>query len=227
MEYRYLIAGLNILIISCAFLVFSLLTGNNVIAGVSLSFTVLGGVLLALGITYTEPLSELMTCYARDLSTYLTKLLEDAGIVSSCKLTLCRVGGAEVAVFSERFVSCTEVKVGVGLVGESAYVTFPLSKLGFSVGTAPEGVDLADYLRDVLVSRYGLCKDVRAVISEDVVTVDLTQVVKGVDEFVKDLVNPVKLVVLVAVSRYFSSNVELVSESIVGGVYSIRTRVRR
>ncbi len=227
MEYRYLIAGLNVLVVSAAFLAFSLLAGNDVIAGVSLSFTVLGGVLLALGITYVEPLSELMAYYARDLSTYLTKLLEDAGIVSNCKLTLCRARGAEVAVFSEKPISCSEVKVGVGLVDGSAYVAIPLSKLGVSVGHSPEGAELPDYLKDVLVTRYGLCRDVRAIASGSDVSVDLAQVARGVDELVREPVNPVKLVVLTSLSRYFGSDVELVSESLVGSTYSIKARVRK
>ena len=69
--------------------------------------------------------------------------------------------------------------------------------------------------------------DVRAIASGSDVSVDLAQVARGVDELVREPVNPVKLVVLTSLSRYFGSDVELVSESLVGSTYSIKARVRK
>ena len=227
MEYRYVITGASIIAISTVFMIFSLLTGNNVVLGISLSTLVLGVVLLALGLTYIEPVSELMRYYVSDLDIFTTRILEDMGIASNYRFKVCFNEGRVFAIFTNGGIKCSDINLGVGIIGDSAYVAIPLTNVVSRIDKLLEASrpELIDYVREVLVSTYGICRDVRVRRESDLVTVELILMSREAKQLMKTPINPPRMTTLSALARYFNSSVEIVEEDIVGDNYVLKVKI--
>ena len=227
MEYRYVITGASIIAISTVFMIFSLLTSNNVVLGISLSTLVLGVVLLALGLTYIEPVSELMRYYVSDLDIFTTRILEDMGIASNYRFKVCFNEGRVFAVFTNGGIKCSDINLGVGIIGDSAYVAIPLTNVVSRIDKLLEASrpELIDYVREVLVSTYGICRDVRVRRESDLVTVELILMSREAKQLMKTPINPPRMTTLSALARYFNSSVEIVEEDIVGDNYVLKVKI--
>ena len=227
MEYRYVVTGASVTAISAVFIAFSIFTGNNVVLGVSLSTLVLGVVLLTLGLTYVEPVSELMRYYVGDLDIFVTRILEDMGIASNYRFKVCFNEGKVFAVFTNGGIKCGDISLGVGIIGDSAYVAIPLTNVVSRIDKLLEvsRPELIDYVREVLVSTYGICRDVRVWRESNLITVELILMSREAKQLMKTPINPPRMTTLLALARYFNSSVEIVEEDIVGDNYVLKVRI--
>ncbi len=228
MEYRYLLAGINISLVSIVFIVFGIFSNNSIVLGTSLSTLVLGILLTTIGLTYIPPLHELLKNYSNDLTIFANKLLEDSGLVSNHEIRICYSNDIIQAVFTNGAIDCKKVLPGVGVVNNVSYISFPVKDLvsvletEYSIG---EGVDLRDYLRDILVNRYIISRDIIVDKEDGVFKIELWSLTKDARDLLNKPVNPVRIIVPVCVSRFFERNISVVDEEIVGNHYIIKMKV--
>ena len=231
MEFRYVIAGVSAILISAAFVAFSVLTGNTTVLGVSLSTLVLGIVVATIGLTYTEPLGELLKHYAVDTGILLTRLLEDAGLAGQHKLLACSSGNSVLAVFSEKKIECRDVEAGIGIRNGTVYLAVPLSATSRAIESALSGEgearrELADYLRGVLVESLRLARDLRAyILGDGTARVELAGLSDDARRLARSPVNPLRLAVVAALAGYGGGAAEILEEEFTGSTYTVRARI--
>ncbi len=228
MEVRYVAIGSSVTAVAATFLGFGIVTGEQVVAGVSISSLVLGITILALGLTYVEPATELMRYYGSDLSALTSRFLEDLGIAGRHVLRTCFVDGGIVAVYSRKPLGCKGVRVGLGVSGGNPYLGVPVEGIASSLSPpANPGVmeGLTDYLRDHLIKSFRLCRDVTVTAGDGgVLRIELRLNEMG-RQLLRSPVNLVRLAAVVAVSKYFGRNVEVVDEVVTGGTYLMTLRL--
>jgi len=218
--FKYLVSGGLIVIISVITAIYSLLVGIEVVLGVSLATLVLGIVVLTTGLTYGEPLVELFKTFSRDLSRLVSKVLEDSGLLSSSKFRVC-LNDLKL-VISAKPVNCLSTSLGFGLVDDVPYLAMPLDVVkDFEV----VGNDLRDYLREVLIGRFKVCRDVNVLVDDGNYLVELRSVGDDVMWLVKSPINYVRFLVLGLSAKFLSSDLELVNEDLIGSNYLIRFKV--
>ena len=228
MEYRYLLAGINISLVSIVFIVFGIFSGNSIVLGVSLSTLVLGILLVTIGLTYIPPLRELLKTYSNDLTIFANKLLEDSGLVSSHEIRICYNKDIIQAVFANGAIDCRKVLPGIGVADNVSYISFPIKDLvsvletEYSIG---EGVDLRDYLRDILVNRFVVSRDIIINRENGVFKIKLWSLSRDAIDLLNKPFNPIRIIVPVFVSRFFEKNITVMDEEIVGNNYIIKIKV--
>ena len=225
MEYRYLVAGINIALISIIFIVFSLLSSNNVVLGISISTLVLGSLLLTIGITYTPPLRDLLRIYVSDADLFINKIFEDSGLVSNHRFKICLDRG--LATFSNKNIDCRDITPGLGVVGDAIYISIPIKSLITRTTSelVPESrTELLDYLREVLVSRYGVCRDIIVEEGDDEVSVELISITSEARSLMNTPINPIRIAIPSIISRFLGRSIEVVHEEFVRGNYIVRVR---
>ena len=228
MEYRYLLAGINISLVSIVFIVFGIFSGNSIVLGVSLSMLILGILLTTIGLTYVPPLHDLLKTYSNDLTVFANKLLEDSGLVSSHEIRICYSKDIIQAVFANGAIDCGKVLPGIGIVNNVSYISFPVKDIvsvletEYSIG---EGVDLRDYLKDILVNRYVVSRDIIVDRENGVFKIELWSLTKDARDLLNKPINPIRIIVPVFVSRFFEKNIIVIDEEIVGNNYIIKMKV--
>ncbi|RLG82186.1 MAG: hypothetical protein DRO40_08275 [Thermoprotei archaeon] len=228
MEYRYLLAGINISLISIVFIVFGIFSGNSIVLGISLSTLVLGVLLITIGLTYVPPLHDLLKTYSNDLTMFANKLLEDSGLISSHEIRICYNKDIIQAVFTNGAIDCRKVLPGIGIVDNVPYISFPVKDIvsiletEYSIG---EGIELRDYLKDILVNRYIVSRDIIVDRENSVFKIELWSLTKDAKELLNKPVNPIRIIVPVFVSRFFERNIIVMDEEIIGNNYVIKMRV--
>jgi len=219
MYFKYLISGSVIIVISTVAVIYSLITGLEVVLGASLTTLVLGIVVLTTGLTYGEPLTKLYRTYVTVLSRLVSKVLEDSGLLGSSRFRVC-LNDFKV-VISTKPVNCLETSLGFGLVNDVPYLALPLDSIPkFEV----VGSDLRDYLNEVLSREFRVCRGVNVLVG-DVYTVELLGVSEDALELIKTPPNYIRLLVLGVSAKYLGSDLELVSEDLISNNYVVRFRV--
>ncbi len=228
MEARYVIAGAIGTVVSSVFAVYALLSGNSMVLGVSLSTLILGITVLTLGLTYVEPLGELLKKYSKDMNMLVTRFLEDSGIIGNYRFKLCVKDGKYYAVYSSSNVKCGNVNSGVGVSDSAVYLAIPLTNLSLSIGEAGEAEEIPnirDYLESILTKTFNICRSIVAKASGKEVHIELIALSREAVELMRSPVNPVRATVALAVSKYFRKPVEIAEEDIVENNYTVKLKV--
>lgn len=228
MEYRYLLAGINILLVSIVFIVFGVFNSNSTVLGVSLSILVLGILLVVIGLTYVHPLHDLIKLYSYDLTTFINKLVEDSGLISGHEIRICYNKENTQAVFSNGIIDCRKVLPGIGIIDNTTYISLPIKDLISNLEieyTPVEGIDLRDYLKDVIVSRYAISRDVLINKEKGVIKIEILSLTKDTGELLNKPVNPVRIIVPTLISRFFERDATIIDEEIIGSNYIIKVKV--
>ncbi|MEM0361253.1 MAG: hypothetical protein QXH57_00340 [Sulfolobales archaeon] len=222
MDLRYVVSGAIIISTSITFILYSITSNAELVLGPSLAILTLGIVVLTSGLSFREPLTEVLKLYANDLSRIISKVLEDSGLLGTHKLRVC-LNELKV-VLSSKIVKCSETSLGFGLAGDTPYLALPvdLSRLGI---TEVVGDDLREFLSEVISRRLKICRSVKVISSDDEYVIELNTVNETIYDLLKVPLNYLKVVVAVLTAKFLSREVELVDEELVGSNYVIKLKV--
>ncbi|MCD6209114.1 MAG: hypothetical protein J7J67_02880 [Thermoproteales archaeon] len=227
MEHRYVLAGSNAIIVSAVFIAFAALNGDTTILGVSIATLILGIVLLSIGSTYEEPIKDVLKPYVKDLTLFVNTVFEDSGIIKNLHTTVCLQGGEALIIFSEKSLPCRNLRAGLGIVNDAAYIGIP-SKYLFNQREAADALkkppDLEDTLRFDLVEKYSLCRDLELSLDNDIIRLKLLSLTSAASEYLTSPLNPVKIAALLSVAKNLQKPIELVREEIAGNNYILEMR---
>lgn len=214
MDARLIVLGVSILIISSGFLVYGLLTTNSLLSGSALSSSILGLVFMSIGLTYRDPVSEVMKMYSKILSSALVKTFEDLGYVSKRTTFTCMKSGKLYLIFSENKLPCKEIKPGFGVVKEVPYLA-----LVSDIPTLEEE-DL-----ESVIMKTGLAQVAIFSKSNDKYAIELQGLRSGLlgDE-IKPL-NPYQILIPLLVSSYIRTNIIIEEEEVSHNAYKAVMRV--
>jgi len=227
MEYRYLVAGINITLISVIFIVFALLSNNNVVLGISISTLVLGALLLTIGMTYTPPLRDLLRIYVSDANLFINKIFEDSGLITNHKFKICLDRDKALAIFSNKNIDCKNITPGLGVIDDVIYISIPIKSLITQTAselTTESGTELLDYLREVLVSRYGICRDIIVREENSEINIELISITKEAKSLMNTPINPIRIAIPTIISRFLNRSIEVIHEELVGDNYIIKIK---
>jgi len=224
MENRYIIVGLAIISVSSLFIIYGVLTNNDRVMGVSLSILVVGVVSTAVGITYREPLGEMLEHYIHDLDLFYSSILEDVGIVGSHKIKLCLED--RVIVFSERIIPCRNISVGVNMINRVPYIALPITNiLDYISKVVGESSDVVDGFRKLFVDTSYLCREISLTKENNIISIELSKLSEKALEMMKTPVNVIRVYVLTLLVHHFRNDVEIVDEIVTAESYKIIAKI--
>lgn len=227
MEHRYVLAGSNAIIVSAVFIAFAALNGDTTILGVSIATLILGIVLLSIGSTYEEPIKDILKPYVKDLTLFINTVFEDSGIIKNLHTIVCLQGGEALIIFSEKGLPCRNMRAGLGIVNDAAYIGIP-SKHLFEQREAADALkkppDLEDTLKFDLVEKHSLCRDLELSLDNDIIRLKLLSLTSNAFEYITSPLNPVKIAALLSVAKNLQKPIELIREEIAGNNYILEMR---
>lgn len=225
MELRYLLVSIAIIVITFIFSIYGVVTRDSKVIGVALSFMVLGITFLVLGATYSRPLEELLKQYSSDLNAFITKVVEDIGVISSGRTKLCLDNS--LVVFLEKPVNCNNIVAGVGIQNNAFYVAIPVTNFIQAVFKIIEEEEksLASVVKKFVIDMYNLCRVLSVVMEKDVVVIEMNDLTDIAKELIQHPINIVRLGIIAVVSIHLKANVEVVEEIMAFNSYKLKVKV--
>ncbi len=221
MDYRYVVIGLNIIVLSGGFIIISLIQGLEILLGISFSALILGIVILFIGLTYVEPLDKLYRASYRVISILFTKVLEDTNLIYGATIRTC-LSDSNLLLLGQKGISCEEVYPGIGVVKGRAFIAVPLSMIVPIEVSGEETIDeygLESIIRERIVSMYNLCRDVRVEKKENTLRITFYGLRKEVLDLIRKPINPLKFLVLGIVSLSLRREVVFRNEEVIEDNY--------
>ncbi|MEM1645639.1 MAG: hypothetical protein QXL96_07205 [Ignisphaera sp.] len=223
MERRYILAGLTIIALAIVFIVYGIIIVSDRVVGVALSVTVIGVVFMVVGISYSEPVEDMLRQYIDDLNMVLVRLIEDMGIPSKHKLKLCYE--QKVYYYSEKDIECSNIVTGVGITKGIPYIAIPAENMLKFVMSYNESRDLVDKLRNIFIDMAMVCRGISIAREGDAISIEFIDLTEKGFNHIKTPVNLLKLYILALVAHHFEQNVEVVSEMISQESYKITLKL--
>ncbi len=221
MEWRYVVAGVNVLLFSVILAAAGVVSGAYGLAGVAASSALVGVVLVGLGFLYSEPLHTLFRDYSAVVQGLVSRLVEDLGVLDRGVLGACPRDGGVVVFASSGGLDCDSVVPGVYAVGDTVYIAVEGGRLVAGV----EGGSLEEVLRELLIGRYGVCRGVHVERVAGGFRVTLTGVGDAVTGVLGWPLNPVDAVLLAAVAVAVGRLVTVGERRLVGRDYIVVLKV--
>ena len=122
LDNRLVALGAVILVVSTGFLAYGLLASYPQLSGSALSSAILGMVFMAIGLTYRDPLSSLLSTYSKTITVPLVKLVEDLGLINGGTIQACVSEDSVTIVYTGKTLPCDRVKPGLGVVDQTPYI---------------------------------------------------------------------------------------------------------
>jgi len=223
MEWRYLVAGSNIVILAAVMLTLGFATNSAQLIGVASSLLVPGVVLVALGLTYTDPLHRLYSVYSGTVGSVIERIAEDTGLLDKGALVACPREEDILVALAPQGSGCDELRPGL-LVTSSGE-----PYIGFKVPVelvAEEGLsELDELLGYNIVSRYSLARGVSVRRSSRGVEVALLALQPELTRDIGRVAEPVKPLVAATVAYALGAPARLESWSALGDSYVLRFSV--
>lgn len=222
MDLKYVISGAVITLTSTIFILYSVISDAELVLGPSLATLTVGIVVLTSGLSFREPLTEVLKLYVNDLNRIISKVLEDSGLLGTHRLRIC-LNDLKV-ILSSKVVRCSETSLGFGLVSDTPYLALPIDLSRLDI-TEVVGDDLREFLGEVLSRRLKICRSVRVFSYDDGYVIELNRVNEVVYDLLKVPLNYLKVVTAVLTAKFLGKEVEVVDEGLIGGNYVVRLRV--
>lgn len=225
MDNVYIVIGLAIIFISIVFIIYGIITNNDQVIGISLSFMVLGIVFSVIGYTYVKPLEELLKCYSLDLGIFTTKTLEDMGIIDSSRVRTCLANQA--IVFSEKSIECSKISIGVGVYNNIYYVAIPMENtIKMLTESIKREETLVSAIKKLVIDISSICRSISVIEEEEnYIVVELTDILNQAKEFNRYPVNIIRLSILLAISIYLDLDTEIVEEVSTPSSYRAKIKI--
>ncbi len=228
MEHRYVVVGLNVVLVSAIFIIYGLITGSDITLGVSLSTLVLGAVFLTVGFSAGEPINELLKTFTLDAEGWINVILEDSGLASKHSFTACLEDSNSVLlVMSSEPMDCSEAHPGMGMIKDTAFIAFPFKSTALLTELSIGKENLRENLASLLVNKLSICESVSITTDKDTLIVELANLTGEAIETMKSIINPVKAIMLATVARTLGTSIEVVSEHLIERDYTIKLRVKK
>jgi len=214
MDIRLIAIGIILLITSLSIFLYSLTVGMQSVAGVALSTSVLGGVITALGLTYRDPFGITLLLYSRSLNQILSKVYEDLGLLNKETLQTCKVEEGVMVIYTQKRISCNDVKSGIGLAGQIPYIAIHIS------GPTPEPSDPQEAIREL-----GLADIVHVYRSDSEIVVELVGIRREIVGEEWRPLNPIQILIAAYLTLTTGDNMVREGEEYSRGFYRARFRV--
>jgi hypothetical protein len=199
LDNRLVALGAVILVISMGFLAYGLLASYPQLSGSALSSAILGMVFMTIGLTYTDPLSSLLSIYNKTISVPLVKLVEDLGLISGGTLQACVSEDTVTIVYARKTLPCRKIKPGLGIVDQTPYIALK--------SQAPL---LTEDLEGAL-SKTGIARAVLVRNTGKNITIELHGLPLGIEGELKPL-NLYQVVIPIYTATYLGENIRLEEE---------------
>ncbi len=221
MEYRYVISGSNILLVSIFLFITGYIFGEKILVGLSSSFLILGIIFLSIGLTYTEPLKNFYNL-SRKLYVRLTnRIIEDLGLLTGMVIYACRSNEQSYIVYSKDIIKCENIFEGIGISENKPYVAFSL-KLDDDEYTYIKSLELKQLIEQVFIHRYGLASTVNIRINKDSISIEFISVNNEIIEYLKQPSNIIHGLIPLYIMLNTDKDTYVVNEDIVGNNYVIK-----
>lgn len=223
MESRYLFAGLTIVSIALVFTLYGMMFHIYPVMGVSLSALVIGIAVTVIGATYSEPAEDILRHILSDIDMFVVRVLEDMGIVGGHNVKICLEN--MLAVFYEKPVECRNAAPGIGMASGAPYIAIPLDSISRYMGYVFEGVDLVDMLKKLLIDILGVCRSIVITKAGNTISVELVDLTDKGFEYLATPMNPLRLLIPLAVTQSFRLDVEVSEEILTQTGYTMKLRL--
>ncbi len=205
MDYRLIVAGVNVTVASAAALAYGLIGGVGQLAGAGVGGLVAGLTILMLGVSAPSRLGGLEYAYAI-LARLSTLILGDLDLAGA-RLHAARVEDGVVVYWSRSRLPPASIREGVGVAGGEAYIAVRVQPL---LGPQDDPVE-------VLVDRLGLARNARVLPEDNLVAFEYIDPLRTKPHY--QLLSPHTLASLqVTVERWFTEAVLKAVEEFEGGI---------
>jgi len=208
MDLRLVVLGVGLLTVSAGFTLYSLYMGVGSLAGASLSMSILGAVILVIGYTYRDPLSNTLQRYSDAASMLLVKIYEDLGLLSSEVIEACRTSEGVLVVYSKNPIQCSEARPGLGLAGSTPYIALLVKEAQPETGDPEQAI-----------SELGLAGSTIVHSGEGRIVVELASVRRELTAGGWMPLNPIQVLVPAYLALTLGKNIVLEREEFGEGVY--------
>lgn len=223
MESRYVIVGLIIIVLAASFMVYGVIVLSDRIVGVALSVSTIGIVITVIGINYSEPAENMLREYSVDLEKFMTKIIEDMGIIGGHKIKLCYVQKA--LLYSDGDIPCSNVIVGIGMVSRAPYIAIPVEGMLSILQQFTDLGNLVDKLKKVFVDILAVCRGITVSTEDEMTVVELVDLTNRGINYIRTPINPVRLYLITTLALHYSRDIEVVEEAMTYESYKIKVRL--
>ncbi|MEM1638458.1 MAG: hypothetical protein QXJ69_00050 [Desulfurococcaceae archaeon] len=213
MNLRYFILGINIVLISAMFTLYGLIINNPSLVGLFASFLITGSVIVVLSFTTREGLLSIFTSYSDILTRFATSIVEDFDLLEST-LAVIRRGNNTYIVFTKS-TSITQPEPGVGFNSNTPYIAILVNELMNDIEELSEANEsvIETELNETFVEEFSVCRRIGAEYSGGSIKLVLVDVDDRVKEFFKYPLDPVTLLIMVALRKLINRDIVLKSKS--------------
>ncbi|MEM4717499.1 MAG: hypothetical protein QXE81_01910 [Desulfurococcaceae archaeon] len=205
MNTRFLILGVNIVIVSMLIATYGLLTGDNGLVGIGASSGLVGGVFLVLALTPVETTLEALLDYTSTLVNGVTVILEDLDLLDH-KLCVEKMSNSLLMVFTKNECPLNP-NPGIGMHMGFPYFAIPVNILDDVVKLEVTTEELLETsLEDVLVDRLGLSKALKVEFRGDIVAIHILGLSKTLSIYSKYPVDPLTIIASIAIARLLDTS---------------------
>ena len=212
MDARFVALGNTIIVVSAILIAYSLMTGAGQLLGVAFSTSILGVVVLVVGVSYHEPLSESLQIYSRSLHSALVRIHEDLGFTGSSLVEGCRDGDRVYIVFSRKPIPCDRLSPGLGSSQGQPYLALLV-----------EGFNLSNIYE--LVARYGVAGSITVSRRNNRISVDVVRPSRNLFSGEWAPLNLLQILVVSGIVKHYGVDIVVEKQEYSGEVYHVECRV--
>ncbi len=203
MDTRLITLGVMIIVVSTGFLVYGAMTGAEIVTGSALASMIPGLVFTVIGLTYRDPVVNILSRYASTLSSGLVKTYEDLGLLDNPSIKACYSKDSIWIVFSREPIECGNLKPGLGVEKNVPYL---------SLYARP--IEVAEEDLSTVLMRNGLAHYAMVTRDEDRVVVDLHGTLNPSISGGRAPLNLYQVLIPLYVASYYSRHVMLAEEEL-------------
>lgn len=215
MNMRFVVLGLNIIIVSSLVAIYGYIVNEPALIGVGASTGMLGGVLVVLAYVPVEPSQEAISSYLATIVNGITTVLEDLDLLNY-KLCVDNTKGKSTLLVYSKTDCPRSPNPGIGQHLHMPYLSIPTGIFQdvFKLETVTSS-SLEDALSNMMVSVLGVCRVVKVEIRGDFIVVDVIGISRVLLDYLKYPVDPVTVITTILVTKLTNaSRLELVEREI-------------
>jgi hypothetical protein len=221
LEYRYVISGSNILLVSILLFVIGYIFGDKILIGLSSSFMIIGIIFLSIGLTYAEPLKNFYSLSKKLYARLTNRIIEDLGLLTGMTIYACRSNDQSYIVYSKDIIKCENILEGIGISESKPYIAI-LFKLDDNEYAYIKSLELKQLIEQVFIYRYGLASTVNTRVNKDSIDIEFISVNNEIIEYLKQPGNIIHGLIPLYIMLNTDKNTYVIDEDIVGNNYIIK-----
>ena len=225
MDIKYVIAGINLVVLGVLITIYGYLVTSTQLVGVASSIILIGIVVLVMGYTYIEPTTSLLIDYSREVSRFASLVLEDMRLSNILPSTIVEDNKIYIVLSSVRVESIENLSTGVNLVSGEPVILIPTDSSPLFEGATSSLYEVESRLRDKLIGEYGLCTTLELRSGDDVLSLRLIGLDSRLLEIELAPLNPLDVVVVSTLSGALGKGLFFERRVLEGNEYRAEFRV--